>query len=132
MDRIDLHVDVPPVDVNDLSENQKASEFLETSEAIRNRVIQAWQIQKERFKQEPIYINAEMKNSHIKKYCPLEKEVEQLLQQAGVKFQLSARSYLKMIKIARTIADLEKSPGVELSHMAEALQYRPKVYGETV
>jgi len=132
MDRIDLHVDVPPVDVNDLSENQKASEFLETSEAIRNRVIQAWQIQKERFKQEPIYVNAEMKNSHIKKYCPLKKEVEQLLQQAGVKFQLSARSYLKMIKIARTIADLEKAPDVDIPHMAEALQYRPKVYGETV
>ncbi len=57
--------------------------------------------------------------------------MEQILQQAGVKFQLSARSYLKMIKVARTIADLEGSPELEVSHMAEALQYRPQSYEGT-
>ena len=128
LDRIDLHVDVPSVDVKYLSENQKASEFLESSEAIRQRVVAAKEMQEKRFSAEAIYANAEMKNSHIKQFCPLGKETEQILQQAGVKFQLSARSYLKMIKVARTIADLEGAENIEVSHMAEALQYRPKSY----
>ena len=128
LDRIDLHIDVPPVDVKELSENQKASEFLEPSKKIRERVVLARGIQQKRFAQDAIHVNAEMKNSHIKKYCLLSKEVEQILQQAGVKFQLSARSYLKMIKVARTIADLEGAPTITVSHMAEALQYRPKAY----
>lgn len=130
LDRIDLHVDVPPVDVTELSENQKASEFLEPSKKIRERVILAREIQQRRFAQDAIHVNAEMKNSHIKKYCPLSKEVEQILQQAGIKFQLSARSYLKMIKISRTIADLSGAPEINLNHMAEALQYRSKGYEE--
>ena len=128
LDRIDLHVDVPPVDVNELSENQKASEFLEPSSAIKERVILAREKQTERLRNDSIHVNAEMKNNHIKKYCKLSKEVEQILQQAGVKFQLSARAYLKMIKVARTIADLESSSEITISHMAEALQYRPKGY----
>jgi len=128
LDRIDLHIDVPPVEVNELSGNQKASEFLESSSIIRDRVILARETQEKRFKDDAIHVNAEMKNSHIKKYCPLKKESEQILQQAGLRFQLSARSYLKMIKVARTIADLENSPDIEVSHMAEALQYRPKTY----
>ncbi len=128
LDRIDLHIDVPPVDVRELSENQKASEFLEPSKKIRERVISARKIQQTRFADDSIHVNAEMKNSHIKKYCLLPKEVEQILQQAGVKFQLSARSYLKMIKVARTIADLEGASEIAVSHMAEALQYRPKAY----
>ena len=69
-----------------------------------------------------------MKNSHIKKYCRLSKEIEQLLKRASLKFQLSARSYMKMIKVARTIADLEGAEDISVSHMAEALQYRPKIY----
>jgi len=69
-----------------------------------------------------------MKNSHIKKYCPLKKEAEQILQQASIKFQLSARSYLKMIKVSRTIADLEGTPEIGVQHIAEALQYRAKAY----
>jgi len=130
LDRIDLHIDVPPVEVAELSENQKASEFLEPSSVIRKRVILAREKQEERFKDDSIHVNAEMKNNHIKKYCQLSKEVEQILQQAGVKFQLSARSYLKMIKVARTIADLDNLPEIGVSHMAEALQYRPKGYDE--
>jgi len=132
LDRIDLHIDVPPVEINELSENQKQSLFLEPSSVIRKRVVLARQRQAERFKDDSIHVNAEMKNSHIKKYCQLSKEVEQILQQAGVKFRLSARSYLKMIKVARTIADLEGVPEIEVSHMAEALQYRPKSYNEAV
>ncbi|MFH1657335.1 MAG: YifB family Mg chelatase-like AAA ATPase [bacterium] len=128
LDRIDLHIDIQPIDVHELSENQKASEFLESSEDIRKRIGKARRIQEERFAGESIYVNAEMKNPHLKKYCNLTKEVEQLLQQASIKFQLSARSYLKMIKIARTIADLENSSEINISHMAEALQYRSKIY----
>ncbi|MBI2042203.1 MAG: YifB family Mg chelatase-like AAA ATPase [Candidatus Nealsonbacteria bacterium] len=130
LDRIDLHIDVPPVEVNELSGNQAASDFLEPSSAIRERVVSARKKQEERFKDDALYVNAEMRNRHIKKYCQLSKEAEQILQQAGIKFQLSARSYLKMIKIARTIADLAGAPEIEVSHMAEALQYRPKNYEE--
>jgi len=128
LDRIDLHVIVQPVDIEEFSENQKASESLESSGIIRERAILAREIQKKRFNGESIQSNAQMKNSHIKKYCKLTKEVEQLLKQASMKFQLSARSYMKMIKVARTIADLEKAPEITVSHMAEALQYRSKIY----
>jgi magnesium chelatase family protein len=128
LDRIDLHIGVQPVDVEEFSENQKAAEFLENSEAIRERVILARQLQQKRFKGESVFSNSQMKNSHIKKYCQLTKEIEQILKQASLKFQLSARSYMKMIKVARTIADLAGSETIEISHMAEALQYRPKIY----
>ncbi len=128
LDRIDLHIIVEPVDVEAFSENQKASEFLERSSTIRKRVKMARKIQEKRFEKDDIYTNAQMKNRHIKKYCSLTKEVEQLLKQAGLKFQLSARSYMKMIKVARTIADLEGKQEISVSHMAEALQYRPKIY----
>ena len=130
LDRIDLHIDVQPVDLQKLSENQKASEFLEKSEKIRERVESARQTQEQRFANDSIFTNSEMKNLEIKKYCVLTKEIEQLLQQASNKFQLSARAYLKMIKISRTIADLADSPNIKLNHMAEALQYRSKVYEE--
>ena len=128
LDRIDLHINVPPVDVQELAENQKASEFLETSAKIRERIMMARARQQDRFAEDNIHVNAEMKNSHIKKYCTLSKEVEQILQQAGLKFQLSARAYLKMIKVACTIADLADAENIEVSHIAEALQYRPKSY----
>jgi len=128
LDRIDLHINVQPVDATEFSDNQKNSELLEPSEAIRERVILARKIQEKRFEKDSIQSNAQMKNSHVKKYCKLAKEIEQLLRQASMKFQLSARSYMKMIKVARTIADLEGAPEITVSHMAEALQYRPKIY----
>jgi magnesium chelatase family protein len=128
LDRIDLHISVMPVDTAEFSDNQKNSEFLEASEKIKQRVLAARQKQEERFASETICSNSQMKNSHIKKYCKLSKEVEQILTQAGVKFQLSARSYMKMIKVARTIADLDNSDEITVAHMAEALQYKPKNY----
>jgi magnesium chelatase family protein len=128
LDRIDLHISVMPVDAEEFSDNQKNSEFLEPSEKIRKRVILARQKQEARFADEPIYSNSQMKNSHIKKYCKLSKDVEQILRQASLKFQLSARSYMKMIKVARTIADLSGAEEIEITHMAEALQYKPKAY----
>ncbi len=126
LDRIDLHISVMPVDASEFSGNQKNSEFLEPSEKIKQRVIFVRQKQEARFANEPIHSNSQMKNSHIKKYCQLPKEVEQILTQAAAKFQLSARSYMKMIKVSRTIADLEGAEEIGISHMAEALQYKPR------
>lgn len=128
LDRIDLHINVMPVDAAEFQGNQKNSELLETSTAIKDRVMKAKEKQEARFANETIFANSQMKNSHIKKYCQLSKEVESILHQASLKFQLSARSYMKMIKVARTIADLEGADAIEVSHMAEALQYKPKSY----
>jgi len=130
LDRIDIHIRVPAVDIRELSGNQQAIRVLESSLKIRMRVIKAREIQAERFAKEKIHANAEMRNKHIKKYCYLSKEVGQMLMQAGLSFQLSARSYFKIIKIARTIADLDGLSEITLSHMAEALQYRPRIQTE--
>ena len=127
LDRIDLHVEVPVVDVRDLSNDQKSREFLESSNKIRERIIRAREMQRKRFLNDKIYTNAEMRNEHIKKYCFLSKQVKQILSQAVMNFHLSARSYFKMIKVARTIADLERVEDISVSHMAEALQYRAKM-----
>ncbi|MCK5306295.1 MAG: YifB family Mg chelatase-like AAA ATPase [Candidatus Omnitrophica bacterium] len=127
LDRIDLHIDVPVVDIKELAKDRQLKDQLEPSVIIRGRVIKARETQKNRFFDDGIHTNAEMKNKHIKKHCPLSKEVRHLLQQAGMNFQLSARSYFKMIKVARTIADLGDSRDIAVNHMAEALQYRPRV-----
>ncbi len=128
LDRIDLHISVMPVDTTEFSDNQKNSEFLEPSEKIKQRVVLARQNQEERFSTETIFSNSQMKNSHIKKYCELSKDVEAILRQASLKYNLSARSYMKMIKVARTIADLDNSDEITVAHMAEALQYKPKTH----
>ncbi len=124
LDRIDLHIKVPIVDVDELSQNKRTAKFLESSESIRKRVCQAREIQQKRFQSKAICSNAEMRNKDIKRYCSLSKEVEKILNQAAISFNLSARSYFKMIKIARTIADLEGFAEINPAHMAEALQYR--------
>lgn len=126
LDRIDLHIEVPAVDIDELSQDSRAAKFLENSAAIRERVAGARRRQERRFAEEFICSNAEMRNKHIKKYCSLVPEVRKVLKQAALAFQLSARSYFKMVKVARTIADLEGRNEIELSHMAEALQYRAK------
>ena len=128
LDRIDLQIEVPSVDVEDLSQNKTALKFLEDSETVRSRVEKARLLQTKRFESENIHTNSEMKNTHIKKYCRLSPEVERILLKGASSFQLSARSYFKMIKVARTIADLEESPGIGVSHIAEALQYRSRTH----
>lgn len=131
IDRIDLHVDTPDVDVQELSQDANAEKFLESSTVIQSRVAEARNMQEKRFVKETIHTNTEMKNAHIKKYCVLSREGEAILIRAAQGFQLSARSYYKVIKIARTIADLEKVDRIAPHHIAEALQYRPKAYGAT-
>ena len=130
LDRIDLHVEVPAVEVDDLAQDRETEGQRELSSGIRKRIQQARHIQQERFLRENIHVNAEMKNAHLKQYARLSSEVERILRQAANRFQLSARSYFRMHKIARTIADLEGASEIAVHHMAEALQYRSKTNDE--
>ena len=127
LDRIDLHVEVPVVDIKKLEKGLRATEQGESSEEIRKRITEARICQERRFAGECIHTNSEMKNRLIKKYTSLENESKTLLLHASKSFNLSARSYLKIIKISRTIADLEKCENIKTKHIAEALQYRPGI-----
>jgi len=126
MDRIDLHLTVPAVDVNQLMVNDTRDSG-EKSETIRERVIGARKIQNERFKNlSHVHSNSDMKNIHLKEFANLTNGANLILKQAVNKFNLSARVYFRLIKVARTIADLEKSNEIKENHIAEALQYRVK------
>ena len=120
MDRIDIHVEVPAVPYKDLRKEGMA----ESSESIRNRVTAAHTIQAERFSKTKIYGNAQMNSRHIRKYCEVDDASAGLLESAIDKLGLSARAYNRILKIARTIADLERAADIESSHIAEAIQYR--------
>lgn len=122
LDRIDLHVHVPAVELEKLDIAGSDNSF-----DIRNKVISARKIQETRFAKDNIYTNSQMGNKHVKKYCSLEPEAQRILKLAVEKFDLSARSYFRLIKVARTIADLESNPNIKLGHMAEALQYRQQI-----
>ncbi|MEK7649066.1 MAG: YifB family Mg chelatase-like AAA ATPase [Patescibacteria group bacterium] len=122
MDRIDLFVDVPRVSYDHLS----ASSYSEQSSVVRERVAQARSIQKQRFASNTYTTNAEMRSIDIDRWCTLENDARNLLGKAVGQLSLSARSYYRILKIARTIADLEGSSCVALSHVAESLQYRHK------
>jgi len=120
-DRIDLHVEVVPVPFKDLSEVRSG----EPSAAIRKRVIQARKLQEERFKNsKKVHSNAQMTRNDLSHFCKLDKESRQLLKTAMERISLSARAYDRIIKVSRTIADLENSPDILSQHLAEAIQYR--------
>lgn len=120
LDRIDIHIEVPRVDYREL----KDETLTESSENIRERVTKARKIQLERFKNEGIYSNANMKVKHLKKFCKLNEDCHKLLESAMEKLGLTARAYSKIVKVARTIADLESSDQIKTYHLAEAIQYR--------
>jgi magnesium chelatase family protein len=120
LDRIDIHIEVPRVSVGELSNKDILAE---TSEKIRIRVEKARQIQKERYKSNTSY-NSKMTSSMIKKYCKLNDSSQKLLNSAIEKFKYSARTYNKILKLARTIADLEASRDIQDHHVAEAIQLR--------
>jgi len=123
LDRIDLHVQVPAVELDKLTQpNLQLSIY--NSQSVRELVIKVRRIQDCRFKNYGIYTNSQMKNKHVKQFCKLDPEVSRILRLAVEKFDLSARAYYRMIKVARTIADLEGSEEIATVHMAEALQYR--------
>ncbi|MGE5894813.1 MAG: YifB family Mg chelatase-like AAA ATPase [bacterium] len=119
-DRIDIHIDVPAVNYRELS-----SEYAgESSEAIRARVSRARHLQTERFQKDRIYSNGQMKTRHIKKYCILTEDARTLLDSAMQKLGLSARAYTRILKVSRTIADLEETGPIQGHHVSEAIQYR--------
>ncbi|GAC1438073.1 MAG: YifB family Mg chelatase-like AAA ATPase [Sediminibacterium sp.] len=121
LDRIDLHVEVTPVAFNELS-NQTIGE---TSAVIRERVIKARNIQAERYKAHPgIYANAQMSNKQLRDVCAISTVGENLLKKAMEKLNLSARAYDRILKVSRTIADIEGSDDIRPEHLAEAIQYR--------
>ena len=120
MDRIDIHVEVPAVRYKDLASQNDA----ETSADIRGRMNRARAIQSERLKRTKIYCNAQMNNRQIKRYCHVDRDSHALLEAAIDKLGLSARGFTRILRIARTIADLEQSADIAAHHVSEAIQYR--------
>lgn len=120
LDRIDIQIEVTPVKYQKLDDDG----VIETSSQIRERVNRARKIQLERYRDEGIYSNAELTPKLTQKYCKLDEEGRNLLQKAFEKLGLSARAYGRILKVARTIADLDGSKNIEQKHIAEAIQYR--------
>lgn len=120
LDRIDLHVEVTPVPFQELSKDH----ITEKSKTIRERVISAREIQKERFHKTDIYCNAQMSHKQLNKVCHLPEEGRKLLKTSMDKLNLSARAYDRILKVSRTIADLDNAENIEIEHLAEAIQYR--------
>lgn len=120
MDRIDLHVEVTPVSREEISSTTPA----ESSTSIRERVIKAREIQAERFRGTGIHTNTMMSSSMLARFCPLSAEARRLLDMAMERLQLSARAYDRIIKVARTIADLEGEKDISPRHISEAISYR--------
>lgn len=120
MDRIDLHVEVDSITYDDLSSTTEG----EDTASIKQRVNSARDIQLERFKKDKIYSNAKMNVVQTKKYCKLEPKAEEMVKIAFDKLKMSARAHDRILKVARTIADLENSDIIKASHIAEAINYR--------
>lgn len=120
LDRIDLHVEISPVEFEDIS--SKSTE--ESSKDIRKRVIAARQIQYDRYKGEKFMTNADIPDNKLQKYAPLSKEVMDIIKVAFDRYGFSARTHNKIVKIARTIADLDGAENINTSHILEAIRYR--------
>ena len=121
LDRIDIHIEVPAVKYKELRGNEE----IEPSAAIRDRVLKARQIQVERYRGEKkVYANAQMPPKLIRKFCAISADGEKLLETAIQKLGLSARAHDRILKVSRTIADIEASPSIEPKHLSEAIQYR--------
>ena len=120
LDRLDIHIEVPPVDFNQISDREES----ESSASIRERVNKARKIQLERFKGTNVTCNAKMTSSLTRKYCVLSETASKTLELSFEKLGLSARAYDKILKVARTIADLDEAENIENKHILEAIQYR--------
>lgn len=120
LDRIDIHIEVTPVPFEKLSDERRG----ESSQVIRERVMKARQIQTQRFEEEKIHYNAQMSVKLLRKYAVLDEASLKLLKDAMEKLNLSARAYDRILKVSRTIADLDASPNILPTHISEAIQYR--------
>ena len=121
LDRLDIHVEVPPVQYDELKDDGDSSE---TSAEIKKRVDRARQIQNERYKDENITCNARLTPSQLKKYCILTEDAENILEAAFKKMGLSGRAYDRLLKVSRTLADLDESEYIESYHIAQAIKFR--------
>ena len=124
LDRIDLVINVPRLTTEELINTNTEAE---TSAKIRNRVIKARKLQAKRYEKEGILTNSELTAEKIKKYCKLDESSSQIMKIAAQKYQLSGRRYNRILKIARTIADLAGAENIESAHLTQALQYRSEV-----
>ena len=122
LDRVDVFVEVPPVEYEKLVEDEPA----EDSSRPRLRVEEAREVQRKRFEECGFFCNSEMGPAEVWKYCQLDDGAKGLLQTATQRLNLSARAFHRILKVSRTIADLEGSEGINVAHLAEAIQYRPR------
>ena len=120
LDRIDIQIEVTPVKYQKLNSNEK----IESSDKIKSRVNEARKLQLERYKEYEIFSNSELTPKLIEKYCKLDIYSENIMKNAFEKLGLSARAYTRILKVARTIADLDNKENIEANHIAEAIQYR--------
>jgi magnesium chelatase family protein len=120
LDRIDIHIDVPAVKFRELSSDAHG----ESSEEIRKRVVYARRTQLERFAGEKIFSNAQMTPRLIRKYCLIDAASKTLLENVITRLGLSARAYDRILKVSRTLADLEGKEKIAAEHVSEAIQYR--------
>jgi magnesium chelatase family protein len=123
LDRVDLHIEVPRVKFEKLTADAPG----ENSRTIKERVERARAVQRQRFKNEPFITNSEMSSEAVKRFCALDNASINLLRSAVDQMRLSARAYFRILKLARTIADLAAEEKISTAHIAEALQYRPKI-----
>jgi magnesium chelatase family protein len=122
LDRIDIHIDVPAVKFRELAGDDAPE--TDSSDAIRQRVILARERQLKRFRSEKIFSNAAMTPRMIRKHCQIDSESEQMLERAMTRQGLSARAYDRILKVSRTIADLEGCDAIGSTHVSEAVGYR--------
>ena len=120
LDRIDIHIEAKALDYDDLESSKKQ----ESSAEIKKRVLKAQEVQKERYKDTDISFNSQLSAAQIDEFCRLGAAESNLLKQAFTSLDLSARAYHKILKISRTIADLDGAENIDVKHIAEAIQYR--------
>lgn len=120
LDRIDIFTSVNSISYEAINSNQRE----ENSETMAIRIAKARKMQEERFKKDGIKYNSSMSSNHIKRYCKLNEESNRILEYTYKKYGLSTRVYNRILKVARTIADLEENTYIEENHIIEALQYR--------
>mgnify|MGYP002514705217 FL=1 len=120
LDRMDLHIEVPPVDFDELSSHKKE----ESSAEVRKRVNEARLIQKKRYEGTGVTCNARLTTAMLKKYCEMTDDAKEFLKASFEKLAMSGRAYDRILKVARTIADLDKSEHIAKSHIAQAVRFR--------